>query len=655
MQVSQVRWRVMIAENSAERRLKFYGLNDNGTYFQVEHAARVIEQYNPSAEHLAADVLELHNALSFVESELFPAEYSSEQRAALRARAPSMLTTVRRFFHALSDGNVADLVVDVGRQYHADLLELFERSKVYDRCSAATILAVLDSISVHLSEMLSSRSLVRTCDQELRDRIMSDAINAELLLRKYLEKDPRRDLHLPRSFTDDDARALINAYLDSDDANPNFVQLVSRAPVNTETRIDAKTKLKARRTHDRWVEKFFKQNRGVETGCEVVIADDQADPVETSMDGFVLKLSYGRRWLEDSLDYPTILNNFLYVFELVDDHLLLTLPSYRSQLAVSERFFGVIGRKDYRIGESFRLRDQGSMLSIVAYDHFLRSKDIELESVIAWFFSDYLRDEYGAANFRFVPTSKASTFLEKCRHLFAEMESVVRQFALYVENGELDTGLLAVTSEPVKYAALPSHMSGKYVYPSESREIQNTLHLLFSDQSSLTYISESLQAEDFATLLACNRIAYDEFADHQKHSVDYLLHWGVLENSNGHIQFSDSDQLIVLKGLWDCEAVSYYHYPPDVRVCINRMVAKGWLVQRATLLSTAEVSYFNYYLNQVEFSNGPDLRNKYLHGSHADAADEDEHFRTYVTALRLLIALVLKVNDDFWLRNGEET
>lgn len=52
-------------------------------------------------------------------------------------------------------------------------------------------------------------------------------------------------------------------------------------------------------------------------------------------------------------------------------------------------------------------------------------------------------------------------------------------------------------------------------------------------------------------------------------------------------------------------------------------------------------------------SNGPQLRNKYLHGSQANANGEDAHFHTYITALRLIVALVIKVNDDFCLSASE--
>jgi hypothetical protein len=315
---------------------------------------------------------------------------------------------------------------------------------------------------------------------------------------------------------------------------------------------------------------------------------------------------------------------------------------------------GTTGKEAYPIGAAFRLSDQSSFLQVVLYDHFLRTKGIELESAIAWFFSDYLKDEFGAANLRFTPSSTTSTYLEKSRHLLSEMESIAKQFSLYVENGELDTGLLAVTSEQVRYANIPSLMTGKYVYPTIDQEIGNILHLLFSDQSGLTYINDNLRADNAARLLIGNQVAYDDFHDYQKGQVDYLIEQGVLKNTGECIEFVDTGQFRALKAVFDTGAASYYHYPVEARLSIDGMVAKGWLARRESLLSEPEASYFNYCLNQTEFSNGPDLRNKYLHGTQADADGKSEHFHTYVTALKLLIALVIKMNDDFCMRANED-
>jgi hypothetical protein len=103
----------------------------------------------------------------------------------------------------------------------------------------------------------------------------------------------------------------------------------------------------------------------------------------------------------------------------------------------------------------------------------------------------------------------------------------------------------------------------------------------------------------------------------------------------------------------DTQTANYYHLSKAGRLAADAMITRGWLTRRSTLLSESEASYFNYILNRSEFSNGPNLRNSYLHGSQAQAHDEAEHFNAYITALRLTVALAIKINDDLCLSAAE--
>jgi hypothetical protein len=417
--------------------------------------------------------------------------------------------------------------------------------------------------------------------------------------------------------------------------------------------IDAKTKLKAQRTHAQWAKEFFEKNSGIRTGCEVSISPEQTEPVEGSLDGLVLKMSYSGRWLEGNLDYPTILNNFIYLFEFTNRHMVLTLPSYRAQLGVLERVMTTTGRDAYVVSSSFRRHEDLSLLQTAMYSQVLHSKDIDLESAVVWFFSDYLKDEFGALNFRFTPSSRASTYLEKCKHLFSEMEGVIKQFALYVQEGEIDRGLLAVAYEQLRYREVPSSLAGKYVYLTGDQTVSRILHLLFSDQSGLAYVDETLQAASAARLFIDNKVAYERLEDFQKTDVDYLISHGILQNDGKRVSIADVGRFAVLQHLFDFEAASYYHYPQETRVAIDQMVDDGWLERRSSLLTEPEANYINYCLN-AEYSNGLDLRNRYLHGTYDAAAGEAEYSRVYFTALKLLIALVIKINDEFWLREVDK-
>lgn len=169
----------------------------------------------------------------------------------------------------------------------------------------------------------------------------------------------------------------------------------------------------------------------------------------------------------------------------------------------------------------------------------------------------------------------------------------------------------------------------------------------------LNYIREDLQADNAALLLVTREVAYGDYADYHKPTLDYLIEVGILEDTGTRLQFASTEQLYVLAALHRTEVESYYHLSEKGRAQADAMVERGWLVRRSSLLSDAESNYFNYFLNNTTYSNGPALRNKYAHGSQANEEGEDAHLNTYITVLRLLVALLIKLNDDFCLAADE--
>ena len=58
---------------------------------------------------------------------------------------------------------------------------------------------------------------------------------------------------------------------------------------------------------------------------------------------------------------------------------------------------------------------------------------------------------------------------------------------------------------------------------------------------------------------------------------------------------------------------------------------------------------FDYYLNKSEFTNGLDLRNKYIHDT--GSLDENIQRQDYTVLLKLMIILIIKINEEFCLRD----
>lgn len=331
----------MSDEDSQLHRVRFYGVHDLATGWHVPRVAQLAEQFDSrNAPTTTVDILELHNVQLYLEHGILPSAYTKEERELAMAQVPEIGRAVARFFSGVNNTNFAATVAGVGYAYHRDLLDQLGRSKAFERCGSATALPALDAIGVYLGEMLANRKLVRAYDAEMRDRLRASPQGAEFLIEKYLQHDARRDICLPQSFTREDARELLERYIDSEDANPNYVGLIANAKENPSAGIDAKLKLRAKRRNREMIAKFFDENKGFKTGCEVSISQTQEEPVVFEMDtsdGLVSRFTYSSKWLEETSDNPSILNNFLYLFEFVDRQALLVLPSYPANLGVMER------------------------------------------------------------------------------------------------------------------------------------------------------------------------------------------------------------------------------------------------------------------------------------------------------------------------------
>lgn len=642
----------MDREGDRPLRVYFYGPDDGAVGIFVPRVVELASKFEPgTAFGTATDALEHHNVQKYLEHRLLPSGLDEKAIQQLLQKVRPLRAAIAQFFSAIPEDNFEDVFASVDHQYHRDLLEVLGQVKAFERFDGPRMLGVLKETGVHIADMLESAKLVQAYGEEIRLEILASSRNAELIVRKYLESASRRDLHLPVVFTPDDSRHVLEEYIDSEEANLNYVRLIANAKENARVGIDSKLKLRAKRRAQKLNAALFTGNVGLRATYEVAISGDQERPsIEERKQGEDSHwlYSYSRTWLDSTRDNSSILNNFQHLFGFADDQVLLGLPAFAADLGVFERMAGLAGLDEYKHGLAFDALDSVSLLQTQMYTLYLKKEGIDLERVLAWFFVEYLPKEFGIRNFSLRASGEGSSYLEKVRHLFAEIESVSAQFELYAENGEVDHELLNMRSDPVAYGGIPSLVQGKYVYAGDNDGFAAVLSLLFFDQSRIIYIDENLNAKDFVRLILQNSVRYADFHEYQVSAIDYLIDEGVIENFDGSIRFVNLEQIRVLHALFHKEAVSYFRLTKPGRVAVDDMLAKGWLVRRSTLLTDAEAAYFNYVLNRT-FSNGLNLRNQYLHGSQPFSDEDGAYYKDYLIALRLAVTLVIKMNDDVCL------
>jgi hypothetical protein len=207
------------------RRIRFYGSHDLAAGFHLQRVGELALSFDPGRQISdVVDAIELYNVQQYLENAMFPPSSTPEERDRMELIAPKIRSAVARFFNGIDSSNFADVVAMVGYAYHADLLCLLGRGRVFERCDGHLAIQSLKAAGVHLIEMLANRSLVDAYDRELRDELVATPLGGEYLIRRYLEKDTKRAIHVPSSFTSADSRDILARYIDHKDANLNYVR-----------------------------------------------------------------------------------------------------------------------------------------------------------------------------------------------------------------------------------------------------------------------------------------------------------------------------------------------------------------------------------------------------------------------------------------------
>jgi hypothetical protein len=637
--------------NNRLNRLRFYGLNDYGTFMQSGRFMELVKGFDDTRDdYVTSDIIEYYNLLSFVDKKVFPKETTGDDAIEYEAMKGKLHSLLKDYFtEATRDAGNVLTGVDLLEQ--EDFVKLMNQYGLTQSLQKESLQSVLENNNVHLSTILSNKKFVTTLDDYLKTKVLSEVDNAEILIEAFFEDKHRSAINIPPSLTAVEIGEMINAYIDSAKPNLNYLKVLMNSKLNEKgAGFDDKKKLKAKKRYEELTEEIFSKGSGlVESGLTIEIVAEQTEPVTFTIEGLVVKYSVSREWLERSVIPIKILKAFINGFDFVDQDMLLTLPSFQADRGVTDMLMGDSGKDSYPLNTVFQHKEMAAFYQTDIFMHFLITKNVNLEDSIEWFYVYYVKEKYGATGFSYSPLPEATKYLHRSRNVFTEMDSVIKQYKTFVQEGRVDRELMSVTSSSVSFGDVPSVTKGKYAYVTEASELEGVLHSLFSSQSSLTFIDDKKQAANFTRLILDNEIHYTDFHDYQVPAIDYLIELDIISNKDGIIRFRSEEQVVILDRLWRYEAFNYYHYTTEIRAEADAMEAKGWLRRESTLLTRAEASYFNYYLNQSEFGNGPDLRNKYLHGSQAPVEDESEHHRTYIIACILMLSLVIKMSDDLML------
>lgn len=595
------------------------------------------------------DLSDVNNVFQLYHTKLFfdkvgeVPNWDEEKYALYKKLASESVNVIRFFFGLINENNLVDIYNDCYVTYWDDFWIFFCKFKVYEKISKDNIITIVKGMGINPYELLSDKAFVAWFDVELAALLKDPEYGARLLVDYYLEKHTKPlKIYLPSSLTPDIKYQIIIDYIDGEHPNGNLLNLIMNGRYSKEFPIDDKLRFKAKKRFEKiWDDPSISMIKQT-YGTSVTLGPDLPEK-SVVMKGQDIVAEYNVKWIKDNLDYPTLLNNFIHLFDYTDIQMRCNLTSITSQRGAIEDAFIVNGKTMYKYGHSFTLLNGLANAQMECYRDILAKEEIYIEDLVRWFFEEYLKEEFGVEGFVCRMPKQTDSVLSKYERFASVMDGVTKQFKLYVEDGYIDRGLYEISSGSIRFKDIPSLVKNKYAY-CNSNELMNEMRAVFSDQSTLSYIEKTKSKYNtLFDLIRSEKLTIEEFQPYQIDEINWLMQRGILENINGVIKFN-FERLFILYELYHKEVLCLQYCNSSV---IKQLINSGEIRVESSLLSELESQYFDYNLNKAEFTNGLDLRNKYIHDT--GSLDENIQRQDYVVLLKLMIILVIKINEEFCL------
>ena len=633
-----------------EERVHFYSANDLSVYTNIETMEKVVKAYEEGRQPVSInDYLEMFHIVQFVEHGKYPEGWDESRVSGIK----QYKAKVAAYFSQLKSEDFPVFYKDADIEYESTIWQIIDQFKIKGLITENGLREILKDEAWRLRDLLEFRWIVENNNGLLTQLLKEYGNTAEWLLDQYVAEDKfgnKTTLFFPKSLSLQDKDEIIHRYVNSDDANLNYVRLVLQAKRSSEFSLSPQTIKDARIRERELNEEVLKYGCVHVTSYGVTLTNKLDAPVkelQKKEDGSSL-LVYNKN-LIDTCQYSFIIYYCGMVFEFTDEYGFISLISKMSDADTIERVVGLVAKNAYFITSVFRIGEDIAHLQMQALEAALKDTDRSIEGAIKFFYEDYLKSVYGYDGFSLTLPKKDDNLILKIRSLAIEMDSVAHQYNCYVKHGSIDQDIIELEA-PCKITETKSLISHRYcVQNKNNNDVWYLIRLFFGSQSMLHYVEpcKDMHLSNFYALLKKGiDVKYNSYKFYQKQDIDYLIKNGyLLIDEHGILRCDKMKEIEILRHLYIYGACSYWGYPKEERAILDKMVSKGWIEFDNHLLSPAERDYFSYYLNNEKFTNGPAIRNNYAHGT-TPSYSEEKHLHNYLQLLVLFVLLLLKISED---------
>ncbi|VVH66192.1 putative orphan protein, partial [uncultured Gammaproteobacteria bacterium] len=429
-------------------RVRFFSKEDMSGKYQLLKAETILRNATKSDYEDINDVLELYNIKLYIDNKLYLNRWSPEDIALFKQKVSEYSKVVGQFMSNINDNNVVKYYEELFRGYINSFWEIVNNQKIYKQISSNNLGSILLKKPYMIRSILIHRKLVTYYHDAIRNFLLNYSQSTEILLSIYEVKNDsnHKEIFLPKSLTIQDKEDIISKYLDSENVNLNYLQLIQNSKKGSDFKISNKIRLKAKRRCTEETDKIFNERESesfMKYGALISFPEDQKKIIEVHFDNMVANYSYSLDFIKQNNDDYSLFLNFKILFEYTDNQNRINLVSKTNQMGTLERIMGVHSKNEYRHGVAFNMFEMASRAQIFAYNKIINEFGNSIENILKLVFTSIFHKKYNFANNARLSMSSANTsFFEKVRLLAPEFESILKQYKLFVEEGKIDFELL---------------------------------------------------------------------------------------------------------------------------------------------------------------------------------------------------------------------
>ncbi len=626
--------------------------NYSFSYYQ-KRIDQIISSYTDSAYAEDPDnLIELYDTLRYISDVDNDNNISAELKSMYKSHIPTINQIVGVYFSQISDDNFSKIAEKIHPQFSNRFWELICHFKRSSEITPTSMKAFLIANPHHLDDVLAQKDMAQTFSETLYDCFLESPSSISILITALLGKTDRqvKQLYVKMAFTPQQMNTLFKQYIGEETANINQVRLIHISQNDPSIGLDDEIRLLAKRKEEKLSKELLAHGVHIEHGLGVSFGPyDEWKSAKEENNEFLIM--YDSRWIEKNLDFPTLLDNLIYWLEYADSQCRSNLPMRKYQISALEDITIVKGKKTYDAGHGFKTSHFLQLIQMQGYYGQLNKHNVYLEDVFKWFFEEYLPCELCVEGFVYNAPTQEASYLEKCRLIAGEIESILKQFKLYQLHGHIDRDLFEMSSEHLFFSQISSLLHRKYVYAKSDLVKSCIAHLFDNCMLGFSPDGEFENCDSlFEAMKQHKKLPRSIFsASYQEEPLQHLLNWGVLIDTDGQLTL-EPVKTQILHNLHEY-GVLCYHHSGELQSTIAELISSEDLLEGNTLFSIPEQEYLDYILNKATFSNGLNLRNKYVHGS--NSKNDNENFKDYMEFMLIMAMIIIKINDEFCAKHPE--